>query len=75
MKLEMLQPFGCAQNVEGAFCVIVEVVEAEGDELLASGVAYAGQEVVHSPGAAQVDGVESVVHVEGLNVCIARHKQ
>lgn len=75
MKLDMLQPSGCAQNEESAFCVFVEVVEANGDELLASGVAYAGQEVEQSPGVAQVDGVESVVHVEGLNVCMAGYEQ
>lgn len=75
MKLDMLQTFGSAQNEEGAFCVLVEFMEADGDELLASGVAYTGQELEQSLGAAQVDGVESVVHVEGLNICIAGYKQ
>lgn len=42
MKLDMLQTFGSAQNEEGAFCVLAEFVEADGDELLASGVAYVG---------------------------------
>lgn len=75
MKFDMLETFGSAQNDEGAFCVRVEFVEADGDELLASGVAYKGQELEQSLGAAQVDCVESVVHVEGLHVCKAGYKQ
>lgn len=75
MKLNMLQTFGSAQDLEGAFCVLVEFVKADGHELLAAGIANAGQELEQSLGAAQVDGVERVVHVEGLHECIARYKQ
>lgn len=50
-------------------------MEADRDELLATGVADAGQELEESLGAAQMDGLESVIHVVGLHVCIARYKQ
>lgn len=57
------------------FRILVEFVEADRDDLLATDVADAGQELEESLGAAQMDGVESVVDVEGLHVRIARYKQ
>lgn len=57
------------------FRILVEFVEADRDDLLATGVADTGQELEASLGAAMKDSVESAVHVKGLHVRIARYKQ